>query len=131
MRMITEKEIKAALDQVGITDGQIVMVHSDLSRIGWVSNERSRAGILNFYFESIAKQIGNKGTIVVLSCTESYARNSIPFDYEKSPSEQGVLSEFVRKKDGAVRSMHPLFSLTALGEKSHLICGSDICKTGF
>ena len=66
---------------------------------------------------------------MALSSTESYARNSIPFDYEKSPSEQDVLSEFVRTKDGAVRSMHPLFSVTALGEKSHLICESDICQT--
>ena len=34
MRMITRKEMKMALDQVGVTDGQIVMVHSDLTRIG-------------------------------------------------------------------------------------------------
>ena len=38
MRAITEIEFKTALAEVGISNGQIIMVHSDLTRIGWVSN---------------------------------------------------------------------------------------------
>lgn len=131
MRAITKTEIKTALDEVGITNGQTIMVHSDLTRIGWVDNAKSRVDILEFYFKSIINQIGPEGTVVVLSCTESFARDGVAFHYEESPSEQGVFSEFIRTKDHSVRSMHPLFSVTAYGAKATLICGSEICKTGF
>ena len=46
MRAITKTEIKTALDEVGITNGQTIMVHSDLTRIGWVANANSRIDIL-------------------------------------------------------------------------------------
>ena len=131
MRAITKKEIQIALDNVGISNGQMIMVHSDLTRIGWVANANSRIDILEFYFKSIMDQIGPEGTVVVLTCTESFARDGVAFHHEESPSEQGVLSEFIRTKDNSVRSMHPLFSVAALGVKSELICGAGICNTGF
>ena len=56
MRAITKTEIKTALDEVGITNGQTIMVHSDLTRIGWVDNAKSRVDILEFYFKSIINQ---------------------------------------------------------------------------
>ena len=92
MRAITENEFKTALAEVGISNGQTIMVHSDLTRIGWVANAKSRTDVLDFYFKSLLKQVGAEGTLVVLTCTESFARDNVPFNYEQSPSEQGVLS---------------------------------------
>ena len=131
MHAITENEFKIALAEVGISNGQIIMVHSDLTRIGWVSNAKSRSDILDFYFKSLLRQVGPEGTLVVLTCTESFARDNVPFNYEQSPSEQGVLSEFIRNKKGSIRSMHPLFSVAAYGAKSQRICGTGICNTAF
>ena len=42
MHAITENEFKIALAEVGISNGQIIMVHSDLTRIGWLTNPKSR-----------------------------------------------------------------------------------------
>ena len=131
MRAITENEFKTALAEVGISNSQTIMVHSDLTRIGWVANAKSRIDVLDFYFKSLMKQVGPEGTLVVLTCTESFARDNVPFNYEQSPSEQGVLSEFIRNNSDSIRSMHPLFSVAAYGAKSQLICGSGICNTGF
>ena len=131
MRAITENEFKTALADVGISNGQIIMVHSDLTRIGWVTNAKSRTDFLDFYFKSLLRQVGPEGTLVVLTCTESFARDNVPFNYEQSPSEQGVLSEFIRNKKGTIRSLHPLFSVAAYGAKSQRICGTGICNTAF
>ena len=51
MRAITENEFKTALADVGISNGQTIMVHSDLTRIGWVANAKSRTDVLDFYFK--------------------------------------------------------------------------------
>jgi len=45
-----------------------------------------------------------------------------PFVYEETPSEQGVLSEYVRRHPDSIRSMHPLFSIAAIGPKARDIC---------
>jgi aminoglycoside 3-N-acetyltransferase len=129
--MITSSEIQMAFELVRLSVGEVVMVHSDLTRIGWVKGAKSREDVLEFYLEAILRAIGPGGTLVVLSCTESYAREKRPFIYEESPSEQGVFSEFIRKKPDAIRSMHPLFSVVALGAKAKLICNQHHSCTGF
>ena len=52
----------------------------------------------------------------------AYARQHVPFVYEETPSEVGAFSEHIRRKPQTVRSLHPLFSLGAVGPAAHTIC---------
>jgi aminoglycoside 3-N-acetyltransferase len=131
MKMIDPSEIAAALRGVGLAEGDTAMVHSDLSRIGWIRGVKTRDAILDAYFEAFFDVIGADGTLVTLACTESYARHETPFDHAESPSEQGVFSEYIRTRPGAVRSMHPLFSVAAVGRRAERVCGAAVAPTGF
>ncbi len=131
MRMVDTSELISAFRSVGLTDGQVVMVHSDLSRIGWIVGAKTRIAVIQAYWEAIFSIIGKCGTLVTLACTESVGRKHIPYDHLHSPSEQGVFSEFIREMPGSVRSVHPLFSLVSIGRDANTICGNDISPTGF
>jgi len=91
----------------------------------------SRLEVLQAYQDAIFDVLGPGGTIAALTCTESYARESRPYDHEASPSEQGSFSEFIRLKPNAIRSLHPLFSVSALGRQATKICADEIAPTGF
>jgi len=130
MIAISSNDIRNAFIAVGTRPGDIIMLHSDVSRIGPVNNAPDRATLLDTYADSIISAAAPDGTLIVLTASESYARHNVPYEYASTPSEQGVLSEHVRRRTGALRSMHPLFSLTGIGRKAPWIC-ADVAPTAF
>ena len=130
MKTVTRNDIAAAFAAVGIRPGDTLMLHSDIARIGPVAGAKDRNGLLDAWLGGIRDALGAGGTLVVLTSTEAYARSNTPFIYEESPSEQGVLADHVRQQPGALRSMHPLFSLTALGPGADAIC-AGVAPTGY
>jgi len=59
--------------------------------------------------------IGERGTLVVPTCTATEGLPKEPFDPALSPSEAGAFSEFFRKQPGVVRSHNATHSVAALG----------------
>lgn len=130
MKTVSRNSILDALHAVGVRPGDVLMLHSDLTRLGLFEGAKSAEETLAGYYEALRKAVGPEGTLVALSCTESWARKGTPFVYEDSPSEQGVLSEYIRTRPEAVRSLHPLFSVCAVGKHAHDIC-ADASPSAF
>ncbi|PKK91314.1 MAG: hypothetical protein CVV64_05975 [Candidatus Wallbacteria bacterium HGW-Wallbacteria-1] len=112
-----------------IDSGDAVLVHTDLSMLGIPvelsgqsfssdSKERFMGSLLSI----LGELCGSGGTLMVPAFTYSYARHGIPFVLEDSISEVCMFSEFFRKQSGAIRSLHPLFSLSALGADAAFLC---------
>jgi len=131
VNFVETSDVSNAIRNTGISEGETVLVHSDISRIGWIKSAKSREQVTRAYLDAIVDVIGPDGTVMALSCTESFARDSRPYDHETSPSEQGSLSEFIRTRPNALRSLHPLFSVAAIGRDAHRLCGEDVGATGF
>lgn len=121
--MLTHRELVDGLRAAGVQAGDTMLVQSNLRRFGTVDAPRSRDGILEFYVQALQAALGADGTLVVLTAYEDYARHGLPFDRQTSPSLSGALSEYVRTRPGAVRSQHPVLSLTALGPRAGELCG--------
>jgi aminoglycoside 3-N-acetyltransferase len=122
---IAATEFAAALRSLGITPGDVVLVHSRLFALGVPEGARRREEQLQFYVDGLQGALGSRGTLVVLTSFEDYGRYETRFVLEESPSRAGALSEYVRTRPGAVRWLHPLFSIAALGAKA-----ADICTPG-
>lgn len=125
MRKLAHSELVAAIRSCGIARGDIVHVQSDLLRIGPVDCPQNRADILDFYLSAFLEVLGPDGTLTTCTAFEDYGRYGTPFVREESPSRLGAFSEFVRTRPGAVRSMHPIVSVTALGKRATEICGGN------
>lgn len=122
LKKLSSSQLTTSLKKVGLTKGCVVHVQSDLRRIGPV-DVKGKEGILPFYFDAFSEVIGEEGTLSVSTASPDYGRYGTPFIREESPSRVGVFSEYVRQKEGAIRSMHPIISTTAIGPKAKELCG--------
>lgn len=123
MNRITGEEFQDQLGELGIRRGDIVHVQSDLARVGIPYGCRSRGEILAFYLTQLQDLVGEAGTISVSTAFEDFGYFGEPFVRESSPSRTDAFSEYVRRQSGAVRSEHPIVSVTALGKDATYLCG--------
>lgn len=126
MESVSLVEIVDALKRAGLKPGDIVNVHSRLFAIGAVRNV-AVGDITAVYLQAFHQVIGDAGTVVVPTYTTDFGRFGRPFVLETSPSEMGVFSEHVRISPGAVRSLHPIQSLTALGGSAKALAANHPC----
>lgn len=115
-------DIKRAYAAAGVTEGRVVLVKTDLRYLGPYC-EPARSVVLDAHFKALAELVNlEKGTIVVGADSASLCNTDIPFDPVNSPSELGVFTEYVRQREGAVRTHHPFISHAAIGAHAAEIC---------
>lgn len=117
----TFSELKDAYKAVGVTRGRVVYVTSDLGRL--MQFERpGKAAVLDAHFSALMDLLGPNGTLVVPTASMYLCNTDVPFDVDRTPSENvGILSEFVRTRPGTRRSVHPFVSYGAHGELARAI----------
>ena len=142
----TRQTLAADLRALGVLAGDVLLVHTSLSALGWVAG-REHAVIL-----ALLDAVGPGGTIVVPTQTGSNSdpaewqapavpaewwdtiRAQMPaFDPARTPSDgMGWLPETLRSWPGAVRSGHPQTSFAALGPDAEaLLSRHDLdCRFG-
>jgi aminoglycoside 3-N-acetyltransferase len=125
MKRLTFSELVAGLRACGIVAGDVVHVQSDLFTLGPVDCEPDRERVLEFYLKGFLDVLGPEGTLTTCTAFEDYGRFGTPFVREESPSRLGAFSEYIRTRPGAVRSMHPIVSVTGLGKRATEICGGS------
>ena len=124
MRSYSYSELVSSLKAIGIDDGQCVMVHSSLLHLGRMNDVRA-SNIVAMHYSALKEVLGSKGTVVVPAFNLGFCDGE-SFDPLTTPSvAMGVLSEYVRKLPGAVRSTHPIHSIAAIGPNAQYICEGD------
>jgi aminoglycoside 3-N-acetyltransferase len=132
----TRSSLAADLRALGVRAGDVLLVHSSLSSLGWVSG-----GALAVV-QALLDVLGPAGTLVVPAQTAvnrdpstwepppppdwwPAIRESLPgFDPARTPSVNvGVIPEQVRTWPGAVRSAHPQTSFAAVGARAAELMG--------
>ncbi|BCY13146.1 aminoglycoside N(3)-acetyltransferase [Actinoplanes sp. L3-i22] len=127
----TRASLAADFRALGVPRGGILLIHTSLSSLGWVSG-----GALAVV-QALLDVLGPDGTLVVPSQTANNRdpstwssppprewwpsiRATLPgFDPDRTPSVGvGVITEQVRTWPGAVRSTHPQTSYAALGPRA-------------
>ena len=109
MHSTTLKELSQLITGLKIPRSPIVMIHSSLLKFGIIENGVD--GFLKCIIESLA----GEPTIVMPAFTFSYFDNKYWYA-KKTKSEMGALSEYFRKLNGAIRTIHPFHSIVAYGK---------------
>ena len=112
---ITDNDIVKALRSVGLADGDLCFVHTDIAKFG-VPNRaliRNRE-LLSRLIKCFQLAIGDSGTLAMPAFSYSFCKDE-PFILEETPTTVGVLNEYFRKMDSVLRSPHPIFSICAIG----------------
>jgi len=114
--------------KLGIKKGDTVFIHAKLVAFGAIAE--SNEALARFFLDPLLTILGPNGTIVTLSHTFSYTSRGTPYIHEKSPSESGLLTEYVRTMKGAERSFHPFASVAAYGAKAKAIT-KDVSRSAY
>jgi aminoglycoside 3-N-acetyltransferase len=134
----TRASLAADLARLGVRPGQILLVHTSVSALGWV------AGGAMAVAQALLDALGPAGTLVVPTQTGAnsdpagWSRPPVPpdwwqpirdhlpgYDPARTPTRgMGAVPELVRTWPGAVRSAHPVSSLAALGPAAAGLMGT-------
>jgi aminoglycoside 3-N-acetyltransferase len=109
---IDKGEIIHGLCGLGVPAGSKLLLHSSLRSLGWVE------GGADAVIDAFCDVIGAGGTLLAPTLTGHEglsAANPPVFDPAVQPGWTGVIPETLRRRAGAVRSLHPTHSVVALG----------------
>lgn len=134
-RPTTRRSLVAGLRSLGVTNGMTLIVHSSLSRIGWV------AGGSQAVIEALIEAVGPDGTLVMPAHSSGLSEPSIwqhppvpeswwqiirdetpAFDPLVTPTRlMGAVAEAFRTYPGVRRSGHPQVSFAARGPNAAFV----------
>ncbi len=107
----------------GLKKGDTVLIHSSMKRTfsrykTFFQKEIASELIL----ESFIKSVGEEGTLLFPLFNFDFTKGTI-FDFNKSKSQMGILTETARKHPKSVRTGHPIYSFSVIGRNSHIFDG--------
>ena len=112
---VTLKDIVSVLQQLNIARGHVVYMHSSLSSMGHVE------GGADTVIDAFLHVLGPEGTFCVPTIVYAAQGPRPPFDVEQSPSEVGRITETLRLRPDAHRSINPTHSVAAIGAQAKAI----------
>jgi aminoglycoside 3-N-acetyltransferase len=100
------------LDQAGIKKGDHLVVHSSLRKIGDID------GGANAIIDALVETVGKEGTIAMPSFCYTTGIPQPYFDPNSTPGRTGALTELFRKRPETIRSLNPIHSVVAQGNRA-------------
>ena len=138
----TTESLYKDLRALGISQGDVLMVHSSLSSLGEVFGRQEAV------VRALLKAVGSEGTIVMPAFTwendvpenfenpplpvawhEIFRQGMLPFNKDTTPvyvPGMGVIPEYFRTYLGTLRSDHPYVSFTANGKQAAQIVSRHV-----
>jgi aminoglycoside N3'-acetyltransferase len=119
-RSVRLEELVAGLRSAGIQSGDIVMVHSSLSRLGKVE------GGAGTVIQALLDTITSKGSLMMPAYGDARAVMDAatpgrPVDLRTAPSLDGLIAETFRCRPDVLRSSHPFSSVCVWGQHRVLL----------
>jgi aminoglycoside 3-N-acetyltransferase len=143
--MTTPDAIRHELHKLGVRQGDVLLTHTSLSKLGWVPNGAQSVA------EAMVQSVGKNGLICVPTFS---AQNTDPanWKYPPVPAEwhdeiratmsayqaattpslnMGAINEVIRTMPEAVRNAHPSYSFAAVGHNARDIVTITTLKSEF
>lgn len=116
-QVLDRAALRDAFAGAGVRRGDILLVHSSLSRFGYI------VGGPGTLVAALRDVLGSSGTLVMPTHSNSVL-GAPPYDPARSRANTGAVPEHFRQMPGVVRSAHPTHSLAAAGPAAADICGA-------
>jgi len=114
---LTPTDLIRTLDRLGVRRGDTLLVHSSLRTLGPFSGGGEAV------IDTLGEVLGPAGLLVVPTHTWDVVNDRQPVWHETlTPSHVGTLTNLLRARSGAVRSIHPTHSVAALGQRAEEFC---------
>ena len=98
------------LRDLGLKNGDTVIVHSSLKSMGYVE------GGADTVIDALIEVVGADGNVMFPALSWTPCTTTLKFDAKETPSCIGYISNVFRKREGVLRSLHPTHSVCAFGK---------------
>lgn len=120
--MLTKEELVSGFCEIGLVNGDIVLVHSALRKLGPVD------GGADTVIDALLQVVGNNGTVAMPTHTWKVVNREQPvFHQTLTPSNVGTLTNIFRLRPGVIRGLHPTHSIAAIGASASELVSVDEC----
>jgi aminoglycoside 3-N-acetyltransferase len=114
---ITKQDLLNNLKEIGIQNNDVLLVHSSLSRIGFLEDGPKTL------VDALIEAVGPAGHILMPTSPNNvyqlnYIRETPFFDVLNTPSKTGKTTEYFRNLPTTVRSLHPTEPVSVLGPRA-------------
>lgn len=110
---VTKSQIRTGLHDLGVTAGNVLLVHSSLRSFGYVQ------GGADAVIDALLEAVGAAGTVVVPTLSFTVLKSwPLLFSVKRTPSSTGLITETLRLRRHARRSRHPVSSAAAIGAQA-------------
>jgi aminoglycoside 3-N-acetyltransferase len=140
--LITKSRLVADFGKLGITQGDIVMIHASVKSVGWI------VGGPDVIIQSLLDVLSSSGTLMMYvgwedspyelaswpeNVQQAYLKECPPFDPATSRAcrKWSILTEHLRTWPGACRSNHPEASCVAVGAKAKWLTKNHPLQYGY
>jgi len=112
--MLTLESLTSAFRDLGVQTGDTLLVHSSYKSLGEVD------GGPQTVIDALLAALGTDGTLIMPSFNFDFNKGK-PWDVRSTPSQMGILTEFVRKDPRAKRVFHPIYSFAIIGKHAEML----------
>jgi aminoglycoside 3-N-acetyltransferase len=119
----TKNDLITQFQTIGIKKGDVLLVHSSLSKIGFIEN-----GPKDFV-DALLETVGSEGHILMPNSPNAsfqldYIQQLSVFDVQNDVSKLGAITEYFRKLPNAIRSEHPTEPVSCVGPNADFFVGN-------
>ncbi len=107
--MLSAVDLLAQLKDIGVAPGMDLLVHSSLKRVGPTD------GGADMIIDTLLEAIGPGATLMMSTVSGNVNARQTVFHVAHTPSTTGALTNVFRRRDSAIRSLHPVHSIAAIG----------------
>lgn len=109
--------IEKLMDSFHLEKGDTILFASDVMKLMWLSAEAGKEFDLNNLIDELQNKIGAEGNILFPTYNWDFCRG-ITWNYHKTKSKTGTLTQLALKRKDFIRTRHPIYSFAVWGKDS-------------
>ncbi len=110
----SEKDINKILENCNVFPGDVLLLHSNITRWTISLLKEGIKNPLNFILNSLISYLGEKGTLILPTFNFDFCKSG-HFDYLNTPSKMGSLTQKALENKFFKRTKHPIYSFSVCG----------------
>lgn len=107
--------------EIDISKGDVVYIASDILKLSLFYKKKNFFFDPNIFINTLIEIVGEEGTILFPTFNWDFCRGKV-FDYKKTPSNCGSLSNIALQRSDFKRTKHPIYSFAVYGKHKNYLC---------
>ena len=110
--------------RLGLVKGDHILISSDVSKLAYICHSNGEAFKADLFIDGFIDAVGETGTLVFPTFNWGFCKSEA-FDYNKTLSKTGSLTNAALKRKDFKRTKHPIYSFVVWGQGTNALCSLE------